>query len=111
MAKQYQHRVGVRAEICFSLILDSPNPTPKELCNAVVKALKKSSDQERGFALSALSDGKVFPEWNSVDPEMEPTRVLSPQSVRSFDCLEILSEANSKVPIAGPRKVLNTQRH
>lgn len=96
MAKRYKHRVGVRAEICFDLILDTPHPTSRELCDAVVTALKLSADLERGFALPALADGKIFPEWNSVDPEMEPARVLDPQAVRSLDCFEILLQANSK---------------
>jgi len=39
----------------------------------------------------------VFPEWNSIDPEMEPMHVLDPQTVRSLDCFEIHSPESSKV--------------
>ena len=89
MSKQYQHRVSVRAEICFDLILDSSIPTSQELRDAVVNLLNKSTDDERGFALPALPEGKVFPDWTSVDPEIEPHNVLAPDAIRSLDCFEI----------------------
>jgi hypothetical protein len=97
MDKRYRHRVGVRAEICFDLVLDSSDLTPEQLRDAVAVALNKSADDERGFPVPILLDGKVFPEWNSVDPEMEPMHVLDPQSVRSLDCFEIHSPESSKV--------------
>jgi len=89
MGKRYQHRVSVRAEICFDLILDSSNPASEELRDAVVNVLNKSNDDERGFALSALPEGKVFPDWTSVDPEIEPRNVLDVDAIRSLDCFEV----------------------
>jgi len=46
MASQYQHRIGVRAEICFDLILDVRNPTPKGLSQLVSQALTQAADND-----------------------------------------------------------------
>jgi len=48
MTKRYQHRVSVRAEICFDLILNSSDPSPEQLLDAVVDMFNKSADAERG---------------------------------------------------------------
>lgn len=89
MASRYQHRIGVRAEICFDLALDARNPTPKELSELVSHALKQAADNDGGFKVNVLPGGIVYPEWNSVDPELEPERVLEPEAVRIFDSTEI----------------------
>jgi len=89
MDKRYQHRVSIRAELCFDLILDLPDPTAAELRDAVVEELSRFADSERGFIVPAIKDAKVFPEWNSVDPEIEPQNALDTDVVRSVDCFEI----------------------
>lgn len=91
MASQYQHRIGVRAEICFDLTLAVRNPTPQELSLLVSQALKQAADDGGGFKVNALAGGIVYPDWNSVDPELEPDRVLDPETIRIFDCTEIRS--------------------
>ena len=40
MAKRYQHRIDVRAEICIDLILDSCDPLPEQISQAVAEALR-----------------------------------------------------------------------
>ena len=89
MGNRYQHRVSVRAEIYFDLILDSSNPASEELRDAVVKILNKSTNDERGFTLSALPEAKVFPDWTSVDAEIELPNVLDVDAIRSLDCFEV----------------------
>ena len=89
MASRYQHRIGVRAEICFDLALDARNPTPKELSELVSHALKQATDNDGGFKVNVLPGGIVYPDWNSVDPELEPERFLEPEAVRIFDSTEI----------------------
>jgi len=92
MASQYQHRIGVRAEICFDLILDVRNPTPKGLSQLVSQALRQAADNDGGgFKVNVLPGEVVYPDWNSVDPELEPDRVLDPEAIRIFDCAEISS--------------------
>ena len=91
MASRYQHRIGVRAEICFNLTLDKRSPTPKELSQLVSHALKQAADNDGGFKVNVLSAGIVYPDWNSVDPELERDRVLDPETIRIFDCTEISS--------------------
>jgi hypothetical protein len=49
MAGRYQHRIGVRAEICFDLTVDVRNPTPQELSQLVSQALKQEADNDGGF--------------------------------------------------------------
>jgi hypothetical protein len=39
--------------------------------------------------LNALPSGFVYPEWNSVDTEVEPNHVLDPSPIRAFDYVEI----------------------
>lgn len=89
MAKQYQHRIGVRAEICFDMILDTAKPTPQQLSHAVAQALSQKAMPDGSFSLVVLANGVVYPEWNSVDPEMESQHLLDPSVVRSFDVIEI----------------------
>lgn len=91
MANRYQHRIGVRAEICFDLTLDVRNPTPQELSQLVSRTLKQAAEHDGGFRVNALPGGNVYPDWNSVDPELEPDRVLDPETIRIFDCTEISS--------------------
>ena len=89
MATRYQHRIGVRAEICFDLVLDMRNATPHELCHIVADVLRQAADSDGALKLSALPGGLVYPEWNSVDAELEPNRILDPSTIRTFDCVEI----------------------
>lgn len=89
MAKRYQHRIGVRAEICFNLVLDTRNPNADELVQAVTEILQQATDSDGGFKLKVLPDGWVYPDWNSVDHELEPDRVLDSSTIRSMDCVEI----------------------
>ena len=89
MASRYQHRIGVRAEICFDLTLDERKPTPKELSQLVSHALKQAADNDGGFKVSVLPGRTVYPDWNSVDPELERDRVLEPETIRIFDCTDI----------------------
>ena len=89
MAKQYRHRIGVRAEICFEMILDAANPTSQQLSYAVANALRQKAMPDGSFSLATLANGVVYPEWNSVDPEIEPEHLLDPSAVRSFDVVEI----------------------
>ncbi len=89
MATRYQHRIGVRAEICFDLVLDVRNPAPDQLCRIVADVLRQAADSDGALKLSALSGGAVYPEWNSSDVELEPDHVLNPSTIRTFDCVDI----------------------
>ena len=89
MATRYQHRIGVRAEIYFDLVLDMRNPTPEHLCHMVAEVLRQAADSDGALKLSVLPGGVVYPEWNSVDAEIEPHHVLDPSTTRTFDCVEI----------------------
>ena len=89
MAKRYQHRIGVRAELCFNLVLDARNPSPDQLVQAVTEILRQAADSDGGFKLGALPEGSAYPDWNSVDPELEPGNMLDPTAIRSMDCVEI----------------------
>jgi hypothetical protein len=89
MAKQYQHRMGVRAEICFDLVLDCCDPTPEQVSQAVAQALTQAENVDGGFTLEVLAAGTVYPDWASVDPEVEPGPRLDPSATRSLDCFEI----------------------
>ncbi|MHB1958104.1 MAG: hypothetical protein ACYCO5_03630 [Acidobacteriaceae bacterium] len=86
MAKQYQHRIGVRAEIYFSLALETLNPSAGQLRDAVVEALSKAVDEENGFDLKALPDGRVHPAWNYIDRDPDPADA---GAVISYECFEI----------------------
>ena len=90
-ASRYQHRIGVRAEICFDLTLDVRNSTPKELSQLVSQVLKQGTDDDGGFKVNVLPGGIVYPEWNSVDAEVEPDHVLDPEAIRIPDCTEVSS--------------------
>jgi len=50
MGKQYQHRIGACAEICFNLVLDARNPGPDQLVQAVTEILKLGRALERHFS-------------------------------------------------------------
>lgn len=89
MAKQYQHRIGVRAEICLDMILDTANPTPQQLSHAVAQVLSQKAMPDGSFSLGMLANGVVYPEWSSVDPEIEPEHLLDSSVVRSFDVIEV----------------------
>ena len=89
MASQYQHRIGVRAEICFDLALDARNPTPEHLFHLVAEVLRQAADSDGALKLGVLPGGVVYPEWNSVDAELESNRTLDPSTIRTFDCVEI----------------------
>ena len=89
MATRYQHRIGVRAEICFDLILNICDPVPEQISQAVAEALRHATDVDGGFRLEVLPGGTVYPDWASADPEVEPGPSLDPSATRSLDCLEI----------------------
>ena len=89
MAKQYRHRIGVRAEIYFNLVLETPTPTPEQLRDAAVEVLNKAVDDEDGIDLKTMPDARVLPAWNSVDREVEPTEALDTDAVSSYGCTEI----------------------
>ncbi len=89
MAKQYRHRIGVRAEIYFDLILETQNPTTERLRDAAVEVLNKAVDEEDGFDLKTMPDGRVLPAWNSVDREIEPAQALDADAVTSYEWSEI----------------------
>ncbi len=89
MATRYRHRIGVRAEICFDLILDTRSPLSDELCHLVADLLRQAADSDGALTLNVLPGGVVYPEWNSVDAELEPNHVLDPSAIRAFDCVDI----------------------
>ena len=89
MAKRYQHRIGVRAELCFNIVLDARNPSPDQLAHAVTEILRQAVDSDGGFKLSVLPEGLAYPDWNSVDPELEPGLILDPSAIRTLDCAEL----------------------
>jgi len=89
MAKRYQHRIGVRAELCFNIVLDTRNPSPDQFAQAVTELLKHAADSDGSFKLSVLPEGSAYPDWNSVDPELEPGRILDSSAIRTLDCVEI----------------------
>jgi hypothetical protein len=89
MAKRYQHRIGVRAEICFNIVLDTRNPSPDQLAQAVTEILIGAEGADGGFKLTVLPEGSAYPDWNSVDPELEPGHILDPSAIRTLDCVEI----------------------
>jgi len=92
MATRYQHRIGIRSELFLTLVLDAESPTPSELSRAVGDALLQAADSEGGVrSLQQLHDAVVYPDWNSVDPEVEPAHILDPSVVRTVDCVEIKS--------------------
>ena len=86
MATEYQHRIGVRAEIYFSLALETLNPSSEQLRLAVITALSKAVDEENGFDLKALPDGRVHPAWNDINRNPDPADV---GAVISYECFEI----------------------
>ena len=59
------------------------------LAAAMLTASTRSS--HGGFKVNALPGAIVYPDWNSVDPELEPERVLDPETIRIFDCTEVSS--------------------
>jgi len=89
MTKQFQYRIGVRAEICFHLLLESASPTPQQLRDAVVAAFNKATEEDGGFAIRELTDGRAFPEWNSVDREIDPEDAMDCDAIRIYDSFEI----------------------
>ena len=92
MASRYQHRIGVRSELFLTLVLDAGNPSPGELSKAVAEALLRAADSEGGIkSLQQIPDAVVYPDWNSVDPEVEPTRILDPAGIRIVDSVEVKS--------------------
>lgn len=89
MATRYKHRIGVRAEICFDLILDEQNPRLDILAQAVTDVLQRAADSDGGFALTVLPGGIAYPDWNSVDAEVDPSHVLDSSAIRIFDSVEL----------------------
>jgi hypothetical protein len=89
MAKRYQHRIGVRADLCFNIVLDARNPSPDQLVQAVTEILRQAADADGGFKLSVLPEGAAYPDWNSVDPELDRGHILDPSAIRTLDCVEI----------------------
>lgn len=89
MAKRYQHRIGVRAELCFNIVLDVRNPSPNQLAQAVTEILRQAANSDGGLKLSVLPEGAAYPDWNSVDPDLDPGHVLDPSAIRTLDCTEL----------------------
>jgi hypothetical protein len=89
MAKRYQHRIGVRADICFDLIFGICDLVPEQISQAVAEALRQAADVDGGFRLEVLAGGAVYPDWANVDPEIDPGSRLDPSATRSLDCVEI----------------------
>jgi hypothetical protein len=89
MSKQYRHRVGVRAEISFELLLATPIPSREELRDAVVAALNAATDEEGGFDIPSLADGRTLPCWASVDRHVNPNEALDSGDVVSHECTEV----------------------
>jgi hypothetical protein len=89
MSKQYRHRVGVRAEISFDLLLATPNPSPEQLRNAIVAVLNAATDDEGGFDIPKLADGRTLPCWTSVDRNVNTNEALDSDDVISFECTEV----------------------
>jgi hypothetical protein len=85
MAKRYQHRIGVRAEICFDLIFDICDPAPQQISQAVAEG--SPTDRGRRRRVQARSPNW----WNrlsrlaSVDPEVEPGPRLDPSATLEND--------------------------
>ena len=52
MATRYQHRIAVRAEIWFDLVLDTRNPTPEQLGHIVAEVLSQAADSDGAFKLN-----------------------------------------------------------
>ncbi|MBZ5667557.1 MAG: hypothetical protein LAO30_23540 [Acidobacteriia bacterium] len=65
------------------------NPTPEQLCHMVAEVLRQAADSDRALKLNTLPGGSIYPEWNSVDAEFEPNRILDPSTIRTFDCVDI----------------------
>lgn len=86
MVKRYQHRVGVRAEIFFSLMLETPNPSSDQLRLAVITALSNAVDEENGFDLKALHEGRVHPAWNDINRNPDSSNV---DAVISYEYFEL----------------------
>ena len=57
MAKRYQHRIGVRAELCFNIVLDTRNPSPDQLAQAVTEILKGCRGLRRRFQAGRTARG------------------------------------------------------
>ena len=90
MAMRYQHRIGVRSELFFDVVLDDPNPSAHKLTLAVAQALRRVADDEGGVkSLSDLPESAVYPDWNAVDADIEPEHALDPVAVRIIDCIGI----------------------
>jgi hypothetical protein len=79
----------VRAEICFNIVLDARNPSPDQLTQTVTEILRQSADSDGGFKLSGLPEASAYPDWNSVDSDLEPRHILDPSVIRTLDCVEI----------------------
>jgi hypothetical protein len=89
MSKQYRHRVGVRAEITFDLLLETANPSPEQLRNAIVAVLNAATDEDGGFDIPKLADGRTLPCWTSVDRHVNTSEALDSDDVISFECTEV----------------------
>jgi hypothetical protein len=55
MAKPYQHRIGVRAEICFDLIFDICDPAPQQISQAVAEGSPTDRGRRRRCGSRELS--------------------------------------------------------
>jgi hypothetical protein len=73
------------AEIC--------DPVPEQISEAVAEALRQAADAGGGFPLESPPGGTVYPDWASVDPEVEPGPRVDPSANKSLDCVEIDSIA------------------
>lgn len=89
MAKRYQHRIGVRAEICFDLILDVCAPAPEQFCQAVAEALRQTADVDGGFRLKVLPGGTVLSRLGQRKPRSGARLYARRVRRRSLYCVEI----------------------
>jgi hypothetical protein len=89
MAVQFHIRVGVRAQLYFTLAAIQANLSERELLALVQGKLKKFGNDERGFLTQELPNGAVYPEYNTVDHELSPDRTLDLDKIRVFDIVKI----------------------
>ena len=70
IAKQYKHRVGVRAEICFDIESDTETLTRDELRAKILAVIGAAEDEDEGYDLpEPLVAGRAYFAWQSVTGE------------------------------------------
>ncbi len=97
MAKPYQHRIGVRAEICFDLIFDICDPAPQQISQAVAEG--SPTDRGRRRRLQARS-----PNWWSRIVARSAVSAPNYMTTRSADRYLLVALAAIPVAFALKRK-------